>query len=307
MIIACPSCASPFQVLDDQISPLVQVACPHCSFRMILDFQAANDPSLVDPGTQMASGYRTEADYRAAENATPGSQAAQATPPTAPPATPAAQPVAKPVAKPKPRPRTAPPAAPAAPTAKVPGPPPARAEGAPVPPPPKHKSKSKKTLIATPGMMAQVPTAPPATPAAPAVSDTDGLDTPDSLRRETEAKTPHAPAPGGAAAAWPTEAADPDAGTPSDDESALETSQELLPPMSGGALRASPAPAPPGRSKLQTFLLYTVLTCVAVVIALCVSAYLKTGEVDPRPFIQQTLIPVLKARVEPLLAPLLGR
>ncbi|MGB1700629.1 MAG: hypothetical protein ACPHRO_11785, partial [Nannocystaceae bacterium] len=64
MIIACPTCAGPFQVLDEQIAPLLQVACPHCSFRLILDFEAANDPSLIDPGTQMASGYRSEADYR---------------------------------------------------------------------------------------------------------------------------------------------------------------------------------------------------------------------------------------------------
>ena len=46
MIIACPECTSPFQVVDDQIAALVQVECPTCNFRMILDFEAANDASL---------------------------------------------------------------------------------------------------------------------------------------------------------------------------------------------------------------------------------------------------------------------
>ena len=50
MIIACPECSSPFQVVDGQIAALVQVECPTCSFRMILDFEAANDASLIEDG-----------------------------------------------------------------------------------------------------------------------------------------------------------------------------------------------------------------------------------------------------------------
>lgn len=66
MIIACPECANPFELRDENIAALVQVECPSCSFRMILDFAAANDPSLVEAGMQMASGFRSAADYRAA-------------------------------------------------------------------------------------------------------------------------------------------------------------------------------------------------------------------------------------------------
>ncbi|MEM6996666.1 MAG: hypothetical protein AAF721_39545 [Myxococcota bacterium] len=66
MIIACPECSGPFEVADGQIAALVQVECPHCQFAMILDFAAANDPSLVEAGMKMASGFRSAGDYRAA-------------------------------------------------------------------------------------------------------------------------------------------------------------------------------------------------------------------------------------------------
>lgn len=65
MIISCPECAGPFEVPDDRIAVLVQVACPHCAFRMILDFAAANDPGLVEQGMRMASGFLSAADYHA--------------------------------------------------------------------------------------------------------------------------------------------------------------------------------------------------------------------------------------------------
>jgi hypothetical protein len=72
MIISCPECAGPFEVPDDRISALVQVACPHCAFRMILDFAAANDPGLVEQGMRMASGFRSAADYHASVQAAGG-------------------------------------------------------------------------------------------------------------------------------------------------------------------------------------------------------------------------------------------
>jgi hypothetical protein len=65
MIISCPECAGPFEVPDDRIAALVQVACPRCAFRMILDFAAANDHGLVEQGMRMASGFRSAADYHA--------------------------------------------------------------------------------------------------------------------------------------------------------------------------------------------------------------------------------------------------
>lgn len=63
MFVVCPSCSGPFRIPADQIAPLVQTACPHCRFRMILDFEAANEPSLVEPGHLMAQGFETAEAY----------------------------------------------------------------------------------------------------------------------------------------------------------------------------------------------------------------------------------------------------
>lgn len=65
MIIVCPECSGPYELPDDRISALVQLQCPHCEYRVILDFAAANDPSLIEEGMQMASGFRSAVDYRA--------------------------------------------------------------------------------------------------------------------------------------------------------------------------------------------------------------------------------------------------
>lgn len=104
MFVVCPSCAGPFRIPADQIAPLVQIACPHCEFRMILDFEAANDPSLVEPGQLLAQGFETAEQYFSvyshigpqtevkprpvAEPARPVEPVAQ---PKAPPTTPPAQ------------------------------------------------------------------------------------------------------------------------------------------------------------------------------------------------------------------------
>mgnify|MGYP000117596318 CR=1 FL=1 len=89
MIIACPECESPFELRDENIAALVQIECPHCKFRMILDFAAANDASLVEEGMRMASGFRSAADYHAATTA---------------PAAPAPEPTIAPVPAPEPAP-----------------------------------------------------------------------------------------------------------------------------------------------------------------------------------------------------------
>jgi hypothetical protein len=78
MIIACPECEGPFEVRDGDIAELVQIECPHCRFRMILDFAAANDASLVEAGMRMASGFRSAADYRRAAGAPAGIRVAEA-------------------------------------------------------------------------------------------------------------------------------------------------------------------------------------------------------------------------------------
>lgn len=63
MFIVCPSCSGPYRIAADQISALVQVACPHCEYKVILDFEAANDPALREPGHQYAQGYEDAKAY----------------------------------------------------------------------------------------------------------------------------------------------------------------------------------------------------------------------------------------------------
>lgn len=119
MIIACPDCSGPYQLPDDQIAPLVQVECPHCTYRIILDFAAANDASLIEDGMKMASGYASEADYRSAAAGAPAARPVAA-PAPAPepepepaPEPPAAAPVPTPAPKPTPVAKPTPAAAPA--------------------------------------------------------------------------------------------------------------------------------------------------------------------------------------------------
>lgn len=105
MIVACPECSRPFELADDQIAALVQLECPHCSFRMILDFEAANDPSLVEEGMQMASGWRSAADYHASVHASVHAaepEAASARPHLVPAPEPELEPEPKPVLEPEP-------------------------------------------------------------------------------------------------------------------------------------------------------------------------------------------------------------
>lgn len=124
MIIACPECTSPFQVLDDQIAALLQVECPTCRFRMILDFEAANDASLQEAGMRMAQGFRDEAAYRQAVG--DGSVSYEAAPARPRVPTPEPEPVRaapQPAARPAPEPEPAP--EPARPAVRVPTPTPA--------------------------------------------------------------------------------------------------------------------------------------------------------------------------------------
>jgi hypothetical protein len=101
MIISCPECAGPFEVPDDRIAALVQVACPHCAFRMILDFAAANDAGLVEQGMRMASGFRSAADYHASLQVAASPAELEAEVAEATPVRPRPEPIAEPV---RPRP-----------------------------------------------------------------------------------------------------------------------------------------------------------------------------------------------------------
>lgn len=69
MIITCPACSDVYAIPPEHIAALVQVACPHCADRIILDFAAANDASLIEAGTRTTSGYLDEVQYRQAVGA----------------------------------------------------------------------------------------------------------------------------------------------------------------------------------------------------------------------------------------------
>lgn len=161
MIIACPECTSPFQVVDGQIAALVQVECPTCSFRMILDFEAANDASLREAGMKMAQGFQSEVAYRQAVGQQAGADFGQHTADfgqhTA--ARPELRAVPEPVAKPEPAvappvrstpPPTAPPVAqPPVQPAAVQTPEPASAQPAAADKPPvRARPRPRPTLIA---------------------------------------------------------------------------------------------------------------------------------------------------------------
>ncbi|MBL8946382.1 MAG: hypothetical protein JNK45_24665 [Myxococcales bacterium] len=174
MIIACPECEGPFEVRDGDIAELVQIECPHCRFRMILDFAAANDASLLESGMRMASGFRSAADYRRAAAGPAGVRVAEAAelPALAPPPVEVAPPPAAevlpvaPAVQPAPAPapaateRVSPPTAvPVAPPASMPTPvaPPAAAS-APAARPPivpiglDDDDDANETIVRTPGV-----------------------------------------------------------------------------------------------------------------------------------------------------------
>ena len=65
MFIVCPSCSGPYSLPAEQIAPLVQTACPHCEYRVILDFEAANEPALREAGHQFAQGFESVEAYAA--------------------------------------------------------------------------------------------------------------------------------------------------------------------------------------------------------------------------------------------------
>ena len=108
MFIVCPSCSGPYRIPAEQIAPLVQTACPHCDYRIILDFEAANDPSLREAGHQFAQGFESVEAYASVYDhvtSKPDAQprastgvAAQSAAARAPAHTPAATPVSTPAA-----------------------------------------------------------------------------------------------------------------------------------------------------------------------------------------------------------------
>jgi DNA-directed RNA polymerase subunit RPC12/RpoP len=220
MIISCPECAGPFELEDSRIAALVQIECPHCSFRMILDFGAANDASLLEEGMRMASGFRSAADYFA-------SVAAPAAEPVAPePAAP--EPVARrPAVVPAPSPRPVPTSQPiSAPRA---------AAVAPTKPP-----RTKTVVGPFP--------APPPAQGPVSGGELDYEDEPPTMLHRAAADEPEAPAPAPAAV---REAASAEPRAPRMAASDLAVSAasratvEVDPPVLEAAARAAADRAPP--------------------------------------------------------------
>jgi hypothetical protein len=167
MIISCPECAGPFEVPDDRIAALVQVACPHCAFRMILDFAAANDPGLVEQGMRMASGFRSSADYHASVQLAAAPVEAEPVAAEATTGEPAAPPLELVPAQPEPAPRTQPaarvqPAVRTEPPVRPRAEPPVRSE----PPPVRARPEPVSPAAASPRPLSPTPAREPVRPAA---------------------------------------------------------------------------------------------------------------------------------------------
>lgn len=193
MIIVCPECSRPYELANHSISALVKIACPHCEYRMILDFEAANDPGLREDAHRDTQGFADAEAYRQSlkdadlskdaapilpqpEAANDYSQPRPAAPQTQPEAPAAAQPSPTP-AEPRPTPAEPRPAAlkQADPAEKTAAPKPAAQSPKPAQAP---STPPRKTEVMRPGKMQapiadkkRAPASPPA-PAAPAAKST---------------------------------------------------------------------------------------------------------------------------------------
>lgn len=261
MFVVCPSCAGPFRIPADQIAPLVQIACPHCAFHMILDFEAANDPSLVESGHLMAQGFETAEQYFSVYNHI-GPQtdlkprrveAPAAAEPKAPPTTPPVQSrpvqVAKTPTGPQPVLKT--PSAPQ-PVAEAPAPvAPVAAAPEPAPTTAAPKQVGNKTIIRTPDKpKALEPNRPdaiaPAGPTARAGRQSDMVTepaTPAVDEAAAERRPPHTP-PAATAVSNAPSTPEPAATTKPEDIAAQSGSHPSKPnPAASAEAKSEPKPA----------------------------------------------------------------
>lgn len=202
MIILCPDCSKPYELPDSQVSALVRVACPHCSHAVILDFEAANDPSLREEGHSLTHGFRSREQYLQSLGGEHAQTAANHAPPPpqespAPPMpSPRIQEEAKTPSAPKAPSKAAIPApkisapAPAAPLPAVPlkTPTPARAKPQPDAATPARKSQGQAPSRPQ-SSPERTPKPPPAHPAPPQLS------TPPRKPRRKSPPRPPAPPP----------------------------------------------------------------------------------------------------------------
>ncbi len=248
MIIACPKCSGPFEIPNDQISPLTQVACPHCHERMIFDFEAANDASLVEPGHGSASGFATANDYHAAVGAGAITPAKQPTATAAPLPTPEPEPAPTPVVKaPEPEPEPVKVKAPEPEPVKVVEPEPVKA---PEPEPVKVAEPEPEPAVA------KISNFRPAEPEPEVPQPT-----------KTERSAPHTPPTGDVVSKPPTE----EAATPPEPEPAQSDSK----PVAEEKQAVPPKPTEPeGGNKFLLFLVFAIVALVA-------ATYVTKGSFNP--------------------------
>ena len=332
MIIACPSCSSPYQLRDKDVASLVQVECPSCDSRVILDFEAANDPSLVEAGTQTTNSYADEAAYFSHSGAL--AAAAPAPKPAAPisrppaavpkPAAPISRPAAaapgfaapKP-APPAPRPVAAPPAPAPRPVAR-----PAAAAPAPQPkaqPTAARASASSTGPKKTIAMMGGTPVslrpaeAPaelePAHEAVPLELDLpvepEGGDATvsqaqmmaDAVEAAAEESTrrnpPHTPI--SSPSTVNPEAEGGQSLFNLEDSAAAESRADLHAPLDV-EMAASPSPKPEKKeSSLGRVALLLIIFIIGGALALVAVAFVQNGDPNPLPLIDQLLIKIEEA------------
>jgi predicted Zn finger-like uncharacterized protein len=305
MIIACPDCSGPYKLPDDQIAALVQVECPHCNYRIILDFAAANDNSLMESGMKMASGYASEADYRAAAGGAPAARAQPTTPPAQPKAAPAPTPAAAPAASPPPSGPARSPKPPSGPAAEA-----QPASGA--------TPETSRTILGQPPI--QIPPAPPEdrikTP--PPLELTKKLDRPEEREDEvvelTQKTQPSAEAAAEPAAkeGAPAEPEDEVIEGEVEDEDAEEKADARHPPHTPPAKAAATAPPDTDEAELvdeespaelsasmaspdvqaeprSSAMLYFLVGMLLIVGVLVGFSFYETGDPNPMPLIDELI------------------
>lgn len=322
MIIACPECEGPFEVRDGDIAELVQIECPHCRFRMILDFAAANDASLLESGMRMASGFRSAADYRRAAAGPAGIRVAEAAelpaaelpaaelPDAAPAPVEIAAPPAAQVAEPARAPvppaaeRVSPPTTfPVAPPASVPAPAaPPVAASAPTTRPPiipiglDDDDDASETIVRTPGVgrptvIGMAP--PPARTeiAAPRAAETETEPARSRADALADAGVPEpidAPAPARTEAAAARPAPRPTPAVPAREPA---TTPAAATPRTRPARPEAPAPIPdealePAPRRSGAFGTVVLMILLLTVVGLTAASIVRKNTPDPRPLLE---------------------
>ena len=305
MIVLCPDCSSPFELEDRNIAPLVQVACPTCDYRVILDFEAANDPSLIEEGMGQTSAYRTRESYaRAAGGDTVAS-------PSSRPSSPSPRPAARVEVSTETETRKGAASAVQPKPAKATTTPPPAATPAPVPTPASTPAASQPTAPAS-RPAATTPAAPETQPSSPQPKKTLlGISMPPPSPADA-----HAPSPESTSSTPESSMPPREHDAPARPRERVRTPPHTPPSTTAAPLTEStdddaalPAPAMSPASMSNTNmawnadddddfdfgrrtsrpLLWTLIVLLLAVGGLVAASYIQTGELDPRAFILDLL------------------